>query len=307
MLLRLTTLLLASSCVLFGAYTASRVAGPPSGFEPGGGLPKGVALNNNGVALFNSVHLIYFVPTGYYGNSQPFLATAINSPSPFATPLPLNNEFCCTTGYALNDAGQVAGEGYGSFYSNAFVATTAGTTTVPTPGWNSSYATAINNSGAIAGRGYYAGNDTPFVGSATGITVLARKPAWGFVSMLALSDSGVAIGAAYLGPGIFELFTADTTGILSTQVMTGTDSTWSDIFPSVANKSGTLAGGGTVGGAYVAWVLTAGGAVQRLPTGDGWYSLSVTDINENGEILGQGVRNGENVFWTYSAARVFWS
>jgi hypothetical protein len=225
-------------------------------------------------------------------------------PGSFATALPLTSQygplFCCMFGHALNDAGQATGWAYNPI--SPYIATTAANTAIL---GIARVGKAINETGQIAGTGYN-GNGA-FMGDAMGLTALPQKASWDGMQVFSLSETGVVTGAGLSYTTFhYELFTATTSGILSSQLLDPASLGWQGLTPQAANKSARTAGVGVTGaGNWVAWVLSVGGALQTIPATGTWSYMNVLDINEHGTLVGEGVRNGAYVPWLYSPTAGF--
>ena len=125
----------------------------------------------------------------------------IGSPSG-STAIPFLPGWTNSQGYAINDAGQVAGYGNNAAGGiQAFIATISGSTAIPfVPGWGTSQGFAINNSGQVAGVGS-PGQGGPtyqaFIGTPSSSAAIPLLQGWNYAFGAAVNNLGQVAGSVF--------------------------------------------------------------------------------------------------------------
>lgn len=174
-------------------------------------------------------------------------------------------------GYAVNDAGTVAGSSQNaSGYQQAFTSTSNGATALGSA-TSDSYAYGINNSGVVVGTTYINGQAYGTIWNGSTITELSA----GSYAM-AINNAGAVVG------GNGQAFVYANGQIQNLANPAGVD--WSAGYG--VNDSGAVVGDGQLSnGSFEAIVWNPNGSVVELGTLGG-RSSQATGVNDSGEVVG---------------------
>jgi probable HAF family extracellular repeat protein len=201
--------------------------------------------------------------------------------------------------YAINDAGQVVGSAVTAQGSNhPFLYSSGKMTDLGTLGspdgnnwWNT--AQGVNKQGVVVGTSYDAqGNFFGFMWrNGTMIKMGTLGGAWS--QAYAVNNKNQVTGVAYTRNGSAHAFLA-TNGVLRDlgTISDPTSTTWG----FGLNDAGIVVGQSTFQSTYHAFVYS-GGVMKDLnkliPARSGWVLLTANDINNAGQIVGEGLHNGK--------------
>lgn len=158
---------------------------------------------------------------------------------------------------------------------------------------HSGYGRDINNAGTILFDGRFQAADAPgalLLTSDEGLYDLAVPIRTGQTTSTGLSENGLAVGWQR-APDNFHyeawLWNGETSSILPSFV--------DDLEPRAL---GVNSAGVAVGQSYAGAVIWSNGGIEPLqdllPEGSGWTLYAAQDINDNGQIVGYGLHNGES-------------
>lgn len=221
-------------------------------------------------------------------------------------------------GLDINNSGQVAGESFlpDNRTVHAFItgANGVGMTDLGTlDGKTSSSATGINDSGQVVGSsGNYDGPSHAFITGANGVGMADLGTLDGNTSSYAtgINNSGQVVGASGNNHNgtYYHAFITGANGLGMTDLGTmGGD--WSGA--SGINNLGQVIGAAgyydSYGGSYANAFIYSNGIMVNLSYLDvviaaGWTDLSVSAINDNGQIVGHGILNGIDQAFMLSGA-----
>src|SRR3981081_3640751 len=200
--------------------------------------------------------------------------------------------------YGINDVGQVVGsavtakgENHPFLYSNGKMIDLGTLGSSGNSWWN--VAASINNSGTVVGSSYVAqGNFLGFVGRNGKMTKMG--PLGGSWSQAyAINNKGQITGQAYLKNGLAHAFITSGGTLVDRGPISAPVSTTGGLS---VNHSGVVVGYSTFSNTYHAFVYS-GGKMKDLnkliPAGSGWVLLDADSINDSGQIVGAGMRNGQ--------------
>lgn len=269
-----------------------------AGALPGGNISEASAINNHGLLVGGSF-VAGFVP-------HAFLANATLTLTDLGT---LGGEF--SYAWDINDSAEVTGEASTvQGRRHAFVWTSAGgMKDIGTLGGTDSVGRAINESGQVAGESetrndstVHAFRYTPKTGMIDlGTLGGAKSSAYGINDsgqVVGESDTGLIVapfsfrGVSFFGTHAFRW--TQGVGMVDLGHLGGGFSTALAI-----NNNGVVVGySSMMNGAYHAFRWTQEGGMvdlnSLLPRGSGWVLTTAWDINDRGQITGEGLHNGRN-------------
>lgn len=212
--------------------------------------------------------------------------------------------------YGLNDGGQITGmsmsapDSQGNQYMRAFLHSGSGSLDpvlddIGTLGGTTAYSMALNNAGQVAGAATTADGSTHAFFYDGTMHDLGTLPGGTYSEACAMNASGIVTGNALPAQGNYHAFMynpALTPSFVDLGAITG----GTDGYASAVNSAGLVAGyseadGGVTEHGFV-WDSTHG--VRDLnklldpATGTGWTISWVYGINDAGQIVGTGFRNG---------------
>ncbi|HTL59197.1 MAG TPA: HYR domain-containing protein [Candidatus Limnocylindrales bacterium] len=186
-------------------------------------------------------------------------------------------------GYAMNSAGQVAGQADlgTSSQSHAFLYTGGSLTDLGTLGGSQSSAAAINETGQVAGNSLTAGDAGPVAflyanGSMMGLGTLGSN----YSSAFALNNAGMVVGESGLADGAIHGFLY-ANGVLSDLGTLG--SNYSSAF--ALNDAGLIVGESSISSGDTHAFIYANGVMTDLGTFGGTYSTAFV-VNTNSQVAG---------------------
>ena len=202
-------------------------------------------------------------------------------------------------GYGVNNAGQVVGECYPTIAGpgdKPFVWERAtGMRDLSPQIGTSTGIYAVNDSGLMAGRHYHS---TGFVWDDVNktLTDIGTLPGSNQTAIpYGINNQGkvVGFGNNWTGSGPNRAFSWDPVNKMRDLGTLG----GSSAIAFAINNSDTIVGTSTrASGADHAFIIPSGGAItdlnSLLPPGSGWELTTARDINEKGQIVGQGIHNG---------------
>jgi probable HAF family extracellular repeat protein len=191
-----------------------------------------------------------------------------------------------STGYALNNAGAVAGTSSTPTAAIAALFTNGRVTNISTLGSNVSVATAINGSAEVVGWNFFYSNPNfdpqAFLysnGRMTSINSPSVFPSG--TEALGINDSGEVVGTGYFTDGNFHAF------LYSGGKMTDLGPRGAVQASAIAiNNSGQIIGGYYLTSGAVGEFLITNGKMTTLPVPTGSYAVSAFAINDIGDIVG---------------------
>ncbi len=202
--------------------------------------------------------------------------------------------------YAINDLGFVVGsavtakgENHPFLYRNGRMLDLGTLGSSNNDWWNS--AQGVNNSGAVTGTSYDGqGNFFGFVWKSGKMTKMGTLGGtWS--QAYAINNKGQIAGLAYTKNGSAHAFIANCATCPLKDLGTFAGST-STVWAFGINDSGLVVGQSTFAGTYHAFVYS-GGKIKDLngmiPAGSGWVLIDAEGINSTGQIVGMGMRNGQ--------------
>lgn len=177
-----------------------------------------------------------------------------------------------TTGYALNNAGTVAGWGQASSGGQqAFVSGTGGFESLPLGAGTESYAYGINSAGTAVGNTYIGGNSHGTIWTSAGATDLGAN-----TYATAINNSGEVVGS---NGSAFVVVNGQLEDLAMPSNMN-----WSSAYG--INDAGVVVGDGRLAnGTFRGVIWNADGTVTMLGTLGG-SSSQATDVNNSGEVVG---------------------
>jgi probable HAF family extracellular repeat protein len=193
-----------------------------------------------------------------------------------------------TYGAAINDTGQVAGgDGQAFLYSDGSLRQLG-----YLPGGNWSAAYAVNDSGAVAGYGTEGpGQFRGFVwygGALVPLGTLGGSSSYAFD----LNNSGQVAGAASTSSGYLHAFLDSNGRMVDLGTLGGSSS-----YAYGLNDSGYAVGYSSLANGSDHAFLYANGQLidlnSLLPSGSGWQLLQAYGINDNNQIVGTGLFDGQ--------------
>ena len=202
--------------------------------------------------------------------------------------------------YAINDVGQVVGsavtangENHPFLYSGGTMIDLGTLGSATGDWWNS--AQGVNNSGVVTGTSYDAqGNFFGFVWSNGKMTKMGTLGgSWS--QAYAINNKGQITGLAYTKNGSAHGFVTNCATCALKDLGTISGST-SSVWGFAINDSGVVVGQSTFAGTYHAFVYSAGKMKdlnKLIPSGSGWVLIEANGINAGGQIVGMGMRSGQ--------------
>jgi probable HAF family extracellular repeat protein len=267
------------------------------GAFPPGNISEGQGINSGGLIVGGSF-VEGFVP-------HAFLASATLNLTDLGT---LGGEY--SYAWDINDPGQVTGEASTRTEDvHAFVWTSAGMRDIGTLGGNRSVGRSINERGQVAGESQVgAGGATRafcFTEGA-GMLDLGTLPGGTHSSAYGINDGGQVVGESDTSPISNPNFRLRGFSLSGTHAFLWTEGAgMTDLghlgggtsLAAAISNNGTVVGTSTlIDGASRAFRWTqAEGMVDlnaMLPRGSGWVLTAAWDVNDRGQITGQGLHNG---------------
>jgi probable HAF family extracellular repeat protein len=202
--------------------------------------------------------------------------------------------------YGMNDLGQVVGsavtakgENHPFLYRNGRMIDLGTLGSSGNDWWN--VAQAVNNSGVVAGTSYDAqGNFFGFVWKkGTKMKMGTLGGSWS--QAYAINNKNQVTGVGYTKNGSAHAFITNcaTCPLKDLGMFAGDTST---VWGFAINDSGIVVGQSTFGGTYHAFVYSAGKIKDLntlIPSGSGWVLIDARGINSAGQIVGTGIRSGQ--------------
>jgi hypothetical protein len=229
--------------------------------------------------------------TGYGNNgttNQAFIGTTSGS-----TPVPLPSGWTISFGSAINNSGQVTGNGWIAGPNLAFVGTSSGSMALPlSPGCTNEVGYAINSLGQVALGCSSSGVGAPvFIASASGTVAIPPPSGSTFASVSAINDAGQVAGN--LAPANSQAYLGTTAG--STAIPLPTGSTTASVGSGSLNNSGIVVGSSQAG----AWIWDAANGTRLLNTlvPPLWNVTGAISISNNGLILAEAYDHGGPSQW----------
>ena len=199
-----------------------------------------------------------------------------------------------STAYAINDSGQVVGYSVNSSGNNrAFLYSGGAMTNLGAlPGGSSSYATGINNAGQVVGTSDSSSGSRAVIYSGGTITNLGTLPNDSYSYTGDINNAGAVVATSNNGSRnravIYSGGTAKDLGTLPG---------YSDSYGTGINSSESVVGKLDNNGANAHAFRYSNGTMQDLnnliPSRLGWTLQDARDINDSGQIAGNGSLNGQ--------------
>jgi probable HAF family extracellular repeat protein len=197
----------------------------------------------------------------------------------------------------INNLGQVIGNysatasSYGAFITGP---NGIGMSTLGSLGGSSTVTKGINDSGQVVGWSYLSGNSTEhaFITGANGVGMNDLGTLGGSRSdAYSINNSGQVVGMSYKADGSADAFITGANGVGMTAI--GTPGGMAQSINDLGQVVGVWASGnGTVDSfLYSSGVITDLSLLDPVVSA-GWTNLWAWDINNNGQIVGQGTING---------------
>ena len=250
------------------------------GTLPGNNSSNAFAVNKFGQAVGTS---------GSSGNNRAFLYSG-GTMTNLGT-LPGDSS---STGYAINDSGQVVGYSVDSRGKNrGFVDSGGAMTNLGTlPGGSASYATGINNAGQVVGTSGSSNGSYAVIYSGGTVKNLGALPGDNYSYTGDINNAGSVVATSNNGSrNRAVLFSGGTAKDL------GTLPGYSDSYGTGINSSESVVGKLDNNGANAHAFRYSNGTMQDLnnliPSGLGWTLQDARDINDSGQIAGNGSLNGQ--------------
>ena len=271
----------------------------------GGAAGKAFDINESGVIVGRA--------TNAAGRLRPFIMDYANGGPmreipPHAGAVPAANT-TDGTAYGINSSGVAAGHGRnGAALFQAFTSNGTSTTTVPTPGGSNGRAWDINDAGQIAGWGRDASN--AIVGyrwdPIAGLVIVGNLVPGADVFGVGINNSGHVSGAiqkdfGHQTPGrtaISRSFLWNGSTIIDIGLVPGFDGSAANLINDHGQIVGLAFNFDVNGNAINSTAFLHENGVNHnlntlIPASSGWYLTNAYDINERGQIVGQGVFQGQ--------------
>lgn len=194
----------------------------------------------------------------------------------------------------VNASGQVCGWSTGSGGEHAFLYTHGSMTDLGTlPGRAKSDGWAMNSSGQVVGESYNDSSDVRAFLYSNGTMTDLGSLGGAYISASDINDKGQVVGHAQISGGAYRAF------LYSNGTMTslGMPPEWLSCGANGINALGQIVGGANVGAGVNHAFVYSNGTMSDLNSliaaGSGWTLQGAYDINDSGQIIGEGIIGGQ--------------
>jgi hypothetical protein len=279
----------ATAAAAGSAYTVQVIQIPPS-------VGPAIAAGINSLGQETGSVVTNFGSHPIPPSSQAFIASPTGG-AMIAQP----RSWTVAAGLAINDAGQVAGEGGGnSPVAQAFVDSTSGAAPIPLPaGWVGASAQALNNAGQVAGTLYNGAASAAFIaavsatGAVSGVTLIPLPAGWINGTAGGINNLGQVTGFATVGSAT-QAFIGNPSGTAAIPLPAG----WQNSYGGSVNDSGQVAGNVATGLVDQAFIGNASGVfLIPLPPGASSAGVGNQAVTNSGAVVG----SADNGGWIWDA------